>query len=132
MNDVMRKYSKQMTAQTSWLIMNRINWGVGIVLPTDHIPGIIDNYTSLHHGKYVGHENYDRRVSLYFEEVAHEKVWYPWPNLVEHRDSPSLIAHGDGMRSGGRHAYNFLGADKSALDVDYGGGIVEIPVELKA
>jgi len=128
MNSVVIRYVRQTSDSTSWLVMNRINWGVGIVLPTNHIPGIIANYTGLYHNKYVGHENYDRRVSLYFEEVSHQKVWYPWPNLVDHRDTPSLIEG----RSGKRHAYNFIGESMSALDANFEGGVIEIPVELRA
>lgn len=100
----------------SWIRINKIIWGVGIVIPTAVIPDAIRYCDE------VNVPNYDLRLSRFFE-VARIPVWFTWPSLVEHRDSPSLIAD----RTAGRVAFNFLGADKSALDVDWSGKIVSLP-----
>lgn len=100
----------------SWLVMRDLHWGVGIVLPTPIIETVIrdqDPKTSI--------EQYDRRISRWLV-MQRRSVWYPWPSLVDHRDSPSLINHGEG-----RHAHQFLGEDRSALDVDWGQGVLQIP-----
>lgn len=102
---------------TSWLMMTKLHWGVGIVIPValiDQALAWCDRLTEV--------DDYDRRLSRWFERER-IPVYYPWPSLVEHRDSPSLVPG----RTGKRHAYLFLGADKSASDVDWAGRVVTIP-----
>lgn len=108
------------TERTSWLVMKHINWGVGIVVPTLQIPEMIAYCDTRNIA------NYDLKLSKWFESRPSEsrpEVWCPWPNLVDHRDSPSLVPG----RTGIRHAYNFIGKDKSALDVDWSGGKIRLP-----
>lgn len=100
----------------SWLTMQGIYWGVGIVLPTAHIPELAAWYRT--DGRRI--KNYDRRVSAWYG-LRNARVWYPWPCLVDHRDTDSLVpGHGRG-----RFAHSFL--DGSALDADWTGPIVKLP-----
>jgi hypothetical protein len=101
----------------SWLTMGGIYWGVGIVVPTVDLAEL----TSWFRTSTV--VNYDRRVSTWYQQ-QNRKVWYPWPSLVDHRGDQSLVAgHG-----AGRFAHRFLGADKSALDLDWSGSVVDMPM----
>jgi hypothetical protein len=102
-------------AATSWVTME-LHWGVGIVLPTELIGPCIawgDGRPDI--------TNYDMRISRW---LRHEKItmWYPWPSLVDHRASPSLIS---GRGFAGRKAHRFIGAKASALDFDPHGGVVD-------
>lgn len=103
--------------EAAWINMEQINWGPGIVVPTSEIPEMIEFVSTRHKDP-----NYDRRISRWFEHTG-RVCWYPWPSLVEHRDSPSLV---DG-RGGQRHAHRFLGRDVSALGRSWGGPIVTVP-----
>ncbi|QBI53407.1 hypothetical protein [Streptomonospora litoralis] len=103
---------------TSWLSMAQLHWGVGIVLPTEVIEDCIawgDRREDI--------ANYDKRISRYLD-TQRITVWYPWPSLVDHRDSPSLVP---GRTSRGRYAHRFIGADASALDADWSGQTVSLP-----
>jgi hypothetical protein len=107
----------------SWLTMQGIYWGPGVVIPTAHIPEIGEWWRS-DAGRKV--TNYDRRLSAWYA-LREATVWYPWPCLVEHRDGDSLVkGHGRG-----RHAHSFIGADASALDVDWSGKVVNVPRSAK-
>lgn len=102
----------------SWLTMSQLHWGVGIVMPTSLIDDMVtwcDTRTSI--------ANYDRRISRWCQHRG-LTVWYPWPSLVDHRDSPSLVA---GRGSANRRAHRFLGEDRSVLDCRWTGGVVSIP-----
>ncbi|HEV2927278.1 MAG TPA: hypothetical protein VGW74_01185 [Propionibacteriaceae bacterium] len=105
---------------TSWLTMSQLHWGPGIVLPTHMIEDMVgwcDHRSEV--------PNYDKRISRWCQHKG-LTVWYPWPSLVEHRsvrESPSLVPG----RTGDRQAYRFLGADRSALDLRWDGGVVGIP-----
>lgn len=101
----------------SWLVMDRLNWGVAVVLPTsiiDELVAYCDTLTI---------PNYDSRMSKWFEAKG-VPVWYPWPSLVDHRESPSLVP---GRGHSGRVAHQFIGADASALDIDYTGAVLRLP-----
>jgi hypothetical protein len=100
----------------SWLVMKETYWGPGIVIPVGQIPEVVawgDTHPNL--------ANYDRRIGRWYLGRS-IPVWYPWPSLVEHRDSPSLVKG----RAGGRHAHNFIGVDRSALEVDWSGPVVQV------
>lgn len=102
---------------TSWLRMGQLNWGVAVVMPTRHIEAMVrwcDGRPEI--------ANYDKRMSRWFEHQG-IKIWYTWPSLVDHRDSPSLVAG----RKGGRFAHRFVGRDASALEVRFDGGVLEMP-----
>lgn len=101
----------------SWIVMDKINWGPGIVVPTAEIPAMIDFVTSIY-----ADPNYDRRISRWFEHRK-RRCYYTWPSLVEHRDSPSLVPR----RGAQRHAHTFLGEEVSALTVDWTGRVAAVP-----
>lgn len=109
----------QATGDTSWLTMQGIYWGPGIVLPTAQIPELSEWYRGPEGGRV---RNYDRRVSTWYA-LREATVWYSWPCLVDHRDTDSLVkGHGRG-----RHAHSFLGESESALEVDWSGSVVHLP-----
>jgi len=63
--------------------------------------------------------NYDMRMALYFNG-RRTRCYYTVPSLVSHRvgaGEPSLVA-GRG-NAGGRVAFNFIGEDRSALEIDW-------------
>jgi hypothetical protein len=103
-------------ADAAWIVMRALNWGVGIVAPT---PSIDD---MLRWGDRQSYPNYDRRVGRYYYLVTCWPVWCTWPSLIDHRaDTSSLCGHGPG-----RVAHEFTGEDRSALDVDWAAGSVEM------
>lgn len=100
-----------------WVVMpSSPMWGIGLVLPTDHIPNLIDYGDRTNVGK---GSIYDGRVRRWYRQRRIEQ-WYPVPSPVEHRGPRegvrSLLNHGQGP---GRTAFVFLGDDASALDVDW-------------
>jgi hypothetical protein len=99
----------------SWIRMPKLNWGVGIAVPTATIPEMLD-WT-----RHRVENNYDMRIGLFYEKVLRQQTWYPWPSLVDHRDSPSLVP-GRGQR---RHAHRFLGENRSALNWNYLGRVLD-------
>jgi hypothetical protein len=114
--EVERLVAEAGDAGASWLTMRGIYWGVGIVVPTADLADL----TAWFRTSTV--TNYDRRVSTWYQ-VHNLDIWYPWPSLVDHRGDESLI---DGHGSG-RFAHRFVGTDRSALDVDWGGAVVDVP-----
>jgi hypothetical protein len=103
---------------TSWLTMSQLHWGVGIVMPVEHIPEMVawcDHRSEI--------PNYDRRISRWCQHRG-LTVYYPWPSLVDHRNSPSLVP---GRGSAGRRAHRFIGAGASALGRAWNGNVVGIP-----
>jgi len=91
--------------QRPFLIMDRIIWGVGIVVPTEGIEEMVAFCDS------IPMENYDLRLSQWFEALQ-LPVYYTWPSLVDHRDSPSLVPG----RVSKRHAYRFAGDNAHLID----------------
>ena len=113
-----RRQFETVPANTSFLVGQRIIWGVGIVIPTHMISSVItygDELTPTQLRTLKG--NYDLRLSKYFE-ASRLAVYYTWPALVDHRGLPSLVPG----RNGGRHAYNFAG-DRQ---LDWSGPVVRI------
>lgn len=99
----------------SWVTMDGLYWGPALVLPTVHLDEMLRFYRESRW------RNYDRRVSKWYQ--AHRfRCFYTWPSLVDHRAGESLVLGHDGAR----HAYRFLGADSSALDVDWSGPVAEL------
>lgn len=90
-----------------WMVTPGILWGVGILIPISDISGI------MRFCKDRPEQNYDMRVSRFYELEKLCGCWAPIPSLVDHRDSPSLVPG----RKGGRRAWKFLGVMGSALDV---------------
>lgn len=101
----------------SWLSMTQLHWGVGVLMPVELIAPMVewcDTRSDV--------ANYDKRMSRWLQ---HQQltVYYTWPSLVDHRDSPSLVP---GRGSAGRRAYRFIGADASALECDWSGRVASI------
>lgn len=108
----MSHITRAITPDTKWLIMSQLHWGVGVVVPVKYINDLVtwcDDRPNI--------PNYDKRMSRWFQ-LNGVKVWYPWPSLVDHRISPSLVR---GRTSSDRYAVKFIGADKSAMDYDWSG-----------
>jgi len=110
--------------KASWITMHTLNWGPLIALPTNIIDEMIaycDPLTTI--------DNYDRRLSRYWELRRGVRIWYTVPSLVDHRDGPSMVpgrvstVHHSGSR-GCRIAHGFHGHDRSALDLDWSGPVV--------
>lgn len=97
----------------SWIKMPALNWGVAIILPTSIINAMLPWCDKQRY------PNYDRRVGRYCIDVLKMPTMCTWPSLVDHRDDKSLVGHGTG-----RTAHNFIGEDRSALDVDWDGPAV--------
>jgi hypothetical protein len=94
-----------------WLEFPGPWWGVGLVIPTAHIPELVrwGNTCSRI-------PNYDRRIERWYENRG-VRCWYTMPSLVDHRgvdENPSLVSG----RTGDRHAHWFIGAE-SPLEVDW-------------
>lgn len=102
-------------ANASWIRMPSLNWGVGIIAPTDIIDKMLpwcDKQT---------YPNYDRRIGRYAIDMLRLPTWCTWPSLVDHRDDASLVGHGQG-----RKAHQFLGEDVSALSVKWDSTYVDL------
>lgn len=96
----------------SWVRGLKLSWGVAIALRTDTIEPMLEWCSELQGAPY------DLRISKYYRDEVNIDCWYTWPCLVDHRQSPSLVAHGDQ----GRHARSFY--QGSALDLAWGGPII--------
>lgn len=102
-------------AGAAFIEMPSLNWGVAITAPTS----IIDEM--LPWCDVQDYPNYDRRIGRFAIDVKRMGTWCTFPSLVEHRNIPSLIGHGDG-----RVAHHFIGEDTSALSVDWDAGSVRM------
>lgn len=105
-----------------WISWPGTIWGVAILYPVAHLDRLIRSY------RHATQPRYDGRI----ENCARKhgsRWWYTWPSLVDHRDAPAnpSIANADhpDARKPGRVAYRFIGADRSALDVDWTAGVYE-------
>lgn len=105
----------------AWIVMPDLKWGVGVLAPTAVIPDMLD------HADRSGGRAYDWNLRGYFHDAVGWPVWCTWPSLVDHRDDePGLVPHMI-PPSGPRVAHRFLGEHASAVDVDWGSGVVEMP-----
>lgn len=106
---VQRLATRAHQTQASWIVMSQLHWGVGVVVPTHLIKSMVrwGNRRS-------DIVNYDKRMSRWFQRER-IPVYYPWPSLVDHRRSPSLVP---GRTSTGRHAHGFIGIRSSATTFD--------------
>lgn len=94
----------------SWIVMQTLNWGVAIIVPTATIGDMLTWCDRLQI------PNYDKRVGQYYWRVHNWPTWYTHPSLVDHREGPSLAGHGPDRR-----AHRFAGEDVSALDLAWDG-----------
>lgn len=97
----------------SWIVMNGLNWGVAVVIPVPEIRAMVEWCDQQ---RIPGDDN---RIRRYFVTQKKWPTWCPWPSLVDHRQIPSILSHRTGRR-----AHRFVGADVSALDVDFTRGHV--------
>lgn len=112
---VERAVADAVAAKAAFIEMPSLCWGVAITAPTRIIDEMlpwcdVQNYP-----------NYDRRIGRFAIDVKRMNTWCTFPSLVDHRDIPSLIGHGDG-----RIAHHFIGAEESALSVDWDAGSVRM------
>lgn len=99
----------------SWITMAGIYWGPAIIVPT----AVIGDISPWFRGSEI--TNYDRRLSKWFKNQG-LPCWYTWPSLVDHRGDESLLRPSKAVR----RAHQFLGAERSALDVDWTGDVVHM------
>jgi hypothetical protein len=92
-------------------------WGVANAHPVALLPEVISRYRA------VNSRCDDARLNAVYGHMG-VRCWYTMPCLVEHDDSlPSLTKRGwTGHHK--RVAFRFIGADASALDVDWSGPII--------
>ena len=102
----------------SWVTMQGVYWGPAIVVPTAVIEDLSRWFRSPAAARVT---NYDRRVSKWFE-ARRLDCWYSWPSLVDHRGAQSLVRESKALRT----AHRFVGADRSALDVDWSGPVTTV------
>lgn len=110
------QHAVEQAVDASWIVMDGIYWGPAVILPTNVIDEMLETYRR---SKVT---NYDRRMSTWFE-ARKTPCWYTWPSLVDHRGDAS-IAHPSAKP--GRRTHDFLGADETALECDWGRGVVTI------
>jgi hypothetical protein len=97
---------------TPWIEMEGPIWGVGIIVPTSHIPELVPwcDQRRL--------PNYDHRIASFYKNVVKTLCWYTAPSLVDHRpvgENPSLIEG----RDGNRRAHWFIGEDNSGESLSW-------------
>lgn len=93
-----------------WTHTWSLNWGVAIIAPVSTIPDMLE-WCSRPAREMT---NYDMRIGQYYRDIVHWRTRYTIPSLADHRDTFSLVGHGQG---GYRVAHNALTG--SALDIDW-------------
>jgi hypothetical protein len=96
----------------TWIEHRSMCWGVAQAVRTPTIPAML-KWCDGRRGMAD-----DSRVGRYYRDVLHQRTWYTWPSLVNHRDGPSLVHHG-----AGRTAQRFYSG--SALDLSWDGPVVD-------
>lgn len=102
----------------SWLRFPGPYWGPAIVVPTEALDELAEWW---HSPKGKGVTNYDRRIARFFQRRGVD-CWYSWPSLVDHRGDESLVTG----HTAGRHAHRSIPHDRSGLDVDWSGPVLEL------
>jgi hypothetical protein len=72
----------------SWLRFHQLLWGVGIVIPTDHIEPMLDFVENID-------LEYDLKVGEFYSRNA-LTVYYTVPSLVDHNDDMDTLIDGHG------------------------------------
>jgi hypothetical protein len=78
-----------------WLLM----WGVGILIPSDHIEPMIEFVSDRT-------EPYDTRIGIFYQRNR-LPVYYTMPSLVNHDDALGTLLPGHGTEPGARVAHKF-------------------------
>lgn len=77
----------------SWFSAPHLLWGVGVVLPVAHIPALLAHEVPIAEpGK---PDYYDNRLGSWWFRRTGRHVLYPYPSLVDHDDSDSVISQRD-------------------------------------
>lgn len=69
----------------SWLRADSLLWGVAVIYPVEHIEAILESCSR------PPALPYDQRVGRWAQQNNRD-VWYTWPSLVDHRDTPTVIS----------------------------------------
>lgn len=81
------KYAVDKAADGDWLQYWMLLWGVGIIIPTDHIKPMLEFVADRE-------EPYDTRVGMFYQQNM-LPIYYTMPSLVDHDDETgSLLGHG--------------------------------------
>lgn len=73
----------------SWLRHYLLFWGVGVLIPSDHIEPMLEFVAGRE-------EQYDTRIGIFYQQNM-LPVYYTMPSLVDHDDDfASLLNHGNG------------------------------------
>lgn len=72
-------------AHLAWLEDVNLMWGVGVVIPIEHIKDLLV-------ARLGGNDYYDNRVGAWWWRTRHRKIQYVYPSLINHNDiTPSTI-----------------------------------------
>lgn len=96
----------------TWLKHYMLFWGVGILIPTDHIEPMLEFISDRT-------ENYDTRIGIFYQRNM-IPVYYTMPSLVDHDDDlGTLLNHGDGItkRVAHRVATGLVSWNKDVIDI---------------
>ena len=88
---------KKVRSGECWLQYILLMWGVGIIIPTDHIEPMLE---------YVEDrtEPYDTRIGIFYQRNR-LPIYYTMPSLVDHDDELGTAIPGHGTAPGGRVAH---------------------------
>lgn len=92
-----------------WLLL----WGVGIVIPTDHIQPLLEFVSDRD-------EPYDTRIGIFYQRNM-LPVFYTMPSLVDHGDGGKSLIPGHGILPGQRIAHR-----PATGPVSYTGRIIDM------
>jgi hypothetical protein len=99
---VAQAVARAKTEGAAWIVGDAVLHGVAVVLRGNMIRPVLDFLTAM-----------DRMLPIdealtSFARRNYIECWYTWPSIVEHADTPTLIAHPDGeKREPGRVAWQF-------------------------
>lgn len=103
-------------ADGHWMQVRFSTWGVGVLMPRAWAVDFVHWCAHAVPGDYP-HD--DTRLTWWLQEQG-KSAWVPLPNLVDHRDTDSLLGH-----PGGQTAVSF---DADPGDVCWGRGLDDAPV----
>ncbi len=114
-NTVTPAVQRALRIGSPWLEMEGPWWGPGLIIPTAHIPELVEWGDRPPQCNRI--KNYDRRIEAFYKfERDGTDCWYTVPSLVDHRsvdENPSLVKG----RTGNRQAHTFIGdGDPCAID----------------
>lgn len=83
--------------QASWITHDWLLWGVAVIVPTATIPVLLEVCDQ-------ASTPYDTRLGRAWARTQGRPIQFPWPSLVDHADTPSVIER-RGPRQVGRVAH---------------------------